>query len=51
VNGNHHYTITEKMKGREVLRNLIVNEYAPLRILHNRDFLISKGHRNKLAYI
>jgi Icc-related predicted phosphoesterase len=51
VNGNNHYTIGEKLKGGNVLRNLIVNEYAPLRILHIHDLVASKGNRNKMAYI
>ena len=51
ANGNNHYTISEKLKGENVLRNLIVNEYAPLRILHIRDLMASKGNRNKMAYI
>lgn len=51
VNGNYHYTIGEKLKGDNVMRNLIVNEYAPLRMLHVRDLMASKGNRNKMAYI
>lgn len=51
VNGSYHYTLNGKLKGREVLRNLIVNQGLPLRIIHHQDFLLSKGYRNKLAYI
>jgi hypothetical protein len=51
VNGSYHYTLSGRIKGREVLRNVIVNECLPLRIIHHQDYLLSKGYRNKLAYI
>lgn len=51
VNGNYHYTLTGKLQGRDILRNVIVNSCLPLKIIHHQDFLLSKGYRNKLAYI
>ena len=51
VNGSYHYTLTNKLKGRDIVRNLIINQSVPLRIIHHQDYLLSRGHRNKMAYI
>ena len=51
MNGSYHYTLANKLKGRDIIRNLIVNQCIPLRIVHHQDYLLSKGHRNKMAYI
>ena len=51
VNGSYHYTLGGKLKGREVVRGAIVSQYAPLRIVHHVDYMKSKGHRNKMAYL